>query len=177
MTWIQAASGTKIILDDPDNTPIYLHDISASLSRICRFNGHLKRAALYSVAQHSVLVSDHCEDPKAGLLHDAAEAYLGDVVGPLKELLPEYKVLEDLWQRRIERAFQLPVGALSTEAVKRADRQALATEARDLICNGAGRDVMMARVVQWSGQIYAMPQAEAEAAFLHRATRLGAYGD
>lgn len=76
-----------------------IKDIAHGLSMICRFNGQIPR--FYSVAQHSCLVHDQLlktNDPLlclAALLHDASEAYICDIPTPLKDLLPEYRVIED----------------------------------------------------------------------------------
>lgn len=86
----------------------HIEDIAQGLSNICRFTGQCNQ--FYSVAEHSLLVSNLLP-PKlklAGLLHDASEAYLGDVNSPLKSLLPEYKVLEQKIQREIAEQFGLP---------------------------------------------------------------------
>jgi len=73
---------------------VRLDDIVHSLSLMNRFNG----AALfpYSVAQHSLHVASllPAELRLEGLLHDAAEAYIGDMVSPLKQVMPEYKSVE-----------------------------------------------------------------------------------
>lgn len=65
---------------------IRLLDIAHSLSNLCRYNGHVDH--FYSVAQHSVIVAQQFEPfsylRRWALLHDASEAYLGDVVAPLK---------------------------------------------------------------------------------------------
>ena len=81
---------------------ILIEDIAHSLSLQCRYGGHCR--CFYSVAQHSVLVSDLLDGillQLFGLLHDAAEAYLGDIIAPLKEEIPEYKQDEKILQGQI----------------------------------------------------------------------------
>jgi hypothetical protein len=65
------------------------------------------------------------------LLHDAAEAYLGDVSTPLKQLIPEYKVIEHRVERVICQAFYLPFPL--DPSIKQADLRMLVTEKRDLM--------------------------------------------
>lgn len=83
--WIQTYSRKKWNLRVPKVEDVDIEDIATSLSNQCRFFGHVRK--YYSVAQHSVLVSANCEWPKEGLMHDAPEAYLGDVARPLRMLL------------------------------------------------------------------------------------------
>lgn len=92
-----AASGTKIDLLNPTPEMIHPEDVAGALSKICRFGGH--SSEFYSVAQHSVFVSALVPDQLRfpALMHDAAEAYLGDVIKPLKVLLGN--VYEDLEER------------------------------------------------------------------------------
>lgn len=68
----------------PDPNDIHIEDIAHHLSLVCRFGGAVPEH--YSVAQHSVLVSYQCHphDALAGLMHDAAEYVVGDMVSPLK---------------------------------------------------------------------------------------------
>lgn len=83
-------------------------DIAHALSHLCRFTGHTRQ--FYSVAQHSVELSYHVDPDNArwALLHDAAEAYLGDVATPIKECLPIYRQWEDNALAIIARSFSLP---------------------------------------------------------------------
>ncbi len=84
---IETYTGKYFNYRDPTPESICLPDIAHALSNICRFAGHSKR--YYSVAEHCVLVSYHVPLHRAaeGLLHDAAEAYYGDVVAPFKPCL------------------------------------------------------------------------------------------
>jgi hypothetical protein len=72
-------------------------DIFHSLAMQCRYNGHT--AHFYSVAQHSwllsLIVGDNRELQKVALLHDAAEAYIGDIVLPLKQDMPGFRAWDD----------------------------------------------------------------------------------
>lgn len=104
---INLHSGSKIKLDDPSPGDINIGDIAHALSHICRWGGHSPR--FYSVAQHSVLVSYLApkELRMAGLLHDSPEAYLGDVVKPLKVMLGDrYGIMELKFQAAICKRFK-----------------------------------------------------------------------
>jgi uncharacterized protein len=135
---IPTASGRYFDLLRPWQSAFSVLDIAHALAHICRFTGHTR--VFYSVAQHSVLVSRIVPPQHAmsGLMHDAAEAFVGDVSSPLKQLLPEYKRIE----RRVEDTILAHFGLPSTlhdsrlhESVKRADLVALRTEQRDLMLN------------------------------------------
>lgn len=124
-------SGKFFNFDDPDNFDYDIGSIAWSLAHQCRFNGHID--TFYSVAQHSVGVSHIVpdKDALAGLLHDSAEAFMGDVVRPVKMVFPAIKELEEIIRRAIFRKFGLDEELPSV--VKCADESMLSTERRDLL--------------------------------------------
>ena len=135
MSTIIVNSGATIALANIRPSDICAFEIAHALSHICRFTGHTDQ--FYSVAQHSVLVSKLVPKQFAlhALLHDATEAYLGDVSAPLKALLPQYKVLEaQVWESVVAH-FGLKITEQSCEAVSNADRLALHWEIVDLFSN------------------------------------------
>ena len=83
--WFTTYTGKKFHIFDPSLDEIDIADIAHSLSLICRYGGHLPEH--YSVAQHSVLVSNLVPENIAleALLHDAEEAYTGDMIRPFKK--------------------------------------------------------------------------------------------
>lgn len=106
--FMQCVSGGIYWPLDPRPDEIFIEDIAHSLAMQCRYGGHCAR--FYSVAEHSVHVSHHVPYHLAmtGLLHDATEAYLSDVIRPLKRHLTNYKDIEQLnWLALAER-FDLP---------------------------------------------------------------------
>lgn len=128
---VQLQSNDYVDFANIDALRVNIEDIAHALSMLCRFNGHTRE--FYSVAQHSVLVSYlvPAEFAMTALLHDAAEAYCGDVVSPLKELLPTYQAIHNNIERTIFN--QLGVKYPAPACVREADIKALATEVRDLM--------------------------------------------
>lgn len=129
--WIQTWSGRAYELVHPRASMVCIGDIAHALAHLCRFNGHC--GPFYSVAEHCIRVANLLDGELAliGLLHDAPEAYLGDVVTPLKALLPGYRMLERASWRAISEAFDLPMQIPAP--VRHADAVMLATEKRDLL--------------------------------------------
>jgi hypothetical protein len=148
--WIHTRSGTALDLRDPQEYQIRVADIAHALGRLCRYTGHA--SAHYSVAEHCVLgarqVLAETRDMAlawAFLVHDAHEAYVGDVAAPLKRALrgtssglSAYDELEF----RIARAVRMKLRAPITmpEAVATADLRMLMTEAPQLLSWPPPRD-------------------------------------
>ena len=133
-TVVRVMSGATFQIAAPDRDVIHLRDIAHHLAQCNRYNG----ACLwpYSVARHCIHVASvlPMELRLAGLLHDAPEAYLGDVVRPLKVLMDDYREIEAQYQEVIESIFGLERGLLSSSEVKYADCRAMASEmASDLL--------------------------------------------
>ena len=133
--YIQTLSGRRVNPLDPAPDDIDPSDIARALAHTCRFGGHSK--AFYSVAQHSAIVCDLLEargaspdELMAALLHDASEAYLGDLPHPIKhrsELGAAFRAAEKHLEAVIAERFDLPDAAAR---IKPLDRALLATERR-----------------------------------------------
>lgn len=182
---VETFSGEWVDTRLPRPSTIRLEDIAHALSQVCRFGGHC--AEFYSVAEHSVFVSRRLERQgygrrmqMAGLLHDAAEAYLGDVPRPLKPLLGEaYEQLSEQMDYAIGQALDIDDMLFHDPAVKSADNWALLVEARFLLpskgVNWAGSELdawaihdAPSRIVvpdYWRG---GLPSDQAERMFIHR---------
>lgn len=138
---IETYSGRYLDLENPDPNVIGLEDIAHGLAYTCRYSGQC--AEFYSIAQHAVMCSRYLEKhgqsidvQLAGLHHDDAEAFLGDVVRPLKTLLqPQYGELSDRMDIAIAECFgnRWPADALKIPEVKTADNWALMVEAWRLL--------------------------------------------
>ncbi|MDO8890711.1 MAG: phosphohydrolase [Sulfurimicrobium sp.] len=129
--YVSTYLGNRFYPLEPRIVDVAIEDIAHGLAYQCRFNG--QTSAFYSVAQHSLIVASLVPDELkfAALLHDAAEAYLGDMVKPLKVLLPAFSDIEDSVTRIIGERFG--VDLQHNPAIKRADLISLATEKRDLM--------------------------------------------
>lgn len=92
-----------LMIMDPDS--ICIEDIAHALSNTARWAGHLDK--FYSVAQHSYYVALNAtkENKLAALLHDASEAYIGDMPSPFKKMMPEYKEIENRLMTVIAKKF------------------------------------------------------------------------
>lgn len=172
---IRLRSGKYLDLRNPKPDQFDFADIAGGLSKICRFGGQIDR--FYSVAEHSY----HCavqamhdgldrESQRTCLLHDAAEAFLGDIVKPLKIMLPDYAELETLMEDCIAIRFDLDTPSY---VVREIDQAMLIAERRALFT---------ADNVEWIGEkdvrrlhvsFKCWSHHEAEEMFVARARDLG----
>jgi uncharacterized protein len=176
--YLQTVSGRWVNPFDPDPEQLDAGDIARSLANQCRFGGHCR--AFYSVAQHSVIVSElvenrggDAEDAFAALMHDATEAYLGDMPHPLKHrsaLGRAFREAEGHLEQAIRDRFRIRPDVLE---IKRVDRALLASERRAFSAETwhwpelEGVDPLDIELTAWSPD-------EAEAAFNRRYAELDA---
>lgn len=166
---MQTVTGGQFWPLDPRADEVKIIDIAHALSMQCRYSGHCLQ--FYSVAEHCCHVSDACPSESAlwGLLHDASEAYLADVIRPIKPYLTNYKAIETQLMTCICERFGLPIE--QPDIVGELDRRILGNE-----CAG----IMAPPPVAWYYTGDLLPDlhlpcwspAEACAQFLQRFNRL-----
>ena len=142
--WQRMLSGRRLNLLEPSPLDIEIEDIAHGLSRLARWNGQTSGKWAFSVAQHCLLVEDIVRrlSPRsnptlslAGLLHDAAEYVIGDLISPFKAVVGiDYKDFESGLLRAIHMRFGLPAAMADRPAklIKRADGIAAYYEATQL---------------------------------------------
>lgn len=166
--------GKQFDILKPELDSVVLRDIAHSLSNTCRFNGHCAR--FYSVAEHSVHVSHLVPKEEAlwGLMHDAAEAYTGDMISPMKSL--ECFAIFRAIERRIEATIFRRFGLLDKHdpyvgipaSVSDADLKMVLTEGR-VLCPASFEqwDLTTQQPIEHY-QLACLPPHEAEQAFMER---------
>lgn len=139
MSWLQTRSGLAFDLERPAADQVAVEDLAAALSMQCRYNGHTGRH--YSVAEHCCHVSDWVAEHSVGpdlalgaLLHDASEAFVGDMPAPLKwTMTPPAKAWWDGVVADVDRVIAEALGVdpdlFHHRAVKTADLRILHDEA------------------------------------------------
>lgn len=167
---IMLASGLQFDLLSPHTSPFDINDVAHGLSNTCRFTGQCR--TFYSVAQHSLIVSlivppEHALE---GLMHDGAEAFIGDVAKPLKNLLPDYKRIEDSVEAAVFERFGLP--RKLPACVKHGDMIALHTEQRDFMGAPGHAWTFDPRYPPLPQKIIPMTPEHAKRAFLQRYAEL-----
>ena len=142
--WMETFSGGRYYPLVPEKNAIDIKDIAHSLALMCRFNGHCRFH--YSVAQHSLYVS-YCLPERlqmAGLLHDAAEAILSDIISPMKQHMDSFRELEQAWLVEIFDALDVPWPSQDEwQHIKFADDHLLVLEAEQLMVS-KGKDWVLA---------------------------------
>jgi 5'-deoxynucleotidase YfbR-like HD superfamily hydrolase len=162
---IMLRSGAWFDFCAPASSSFTIEDIAHGLANICRYSGQC--SSFYSVAEHSILVSDTAEGFEfEALMHDAAEAFLGDITRPLKQMLPEYKRIEADVERAILDRFGVK-GALPPQ-VKQADLRVLAAEQRQIMPEGTDGWVRGQKVEPAPIVVRHLPPDEAKRIFLER---------
>lgn len=133
--YISTYTGKRFYPFDPQIDHVDIIDIAHSLSNINRWIGHTNRP--YNVAEHSIHVAwlikeqgGNTRDQLWGLLHDASEAYFGDIASPIKHSFSELVKFEHNIQQVIAKKFNLPWPM--PEIVHRADKKSLLIEANNL---------------------------------------------
>lgn len=150
--WIRTYGGGQIDLLNPAVKDILFTDIVWPLAKTCRYNGAIRNRRRggvldilhYSVAEHSVLLArklfaDHPGNPAMAmqaLMHDATEAYLGDMLRPVKDLFPKFEVMEDRLLQTIFKKFNIRYPLY--EAVCEYDTRITLDEQAEALNNGPG---------------------------------------
>ena len=148
--WVVTPTGSAVHLLQPRPESVRLLDIATQLARLPRYNGGTKIGHGTTVATHSVMVMYFMPsgtppiDRLHALLHDAHEAYIGDITTPLERAIAVLSGSEAVshLKARLHLAIEQAAGIgrpdpLTAAAVRLADRQALAVEKRDLIHSDA----------------------------------------
>lgn len=184
--YIRTFTGIEFYLDDPKPEMVKIEDVAHALSNLCRFTGHT--APFYSVAQHSVWVADCLilwDAPRhvvrAGLLHDAAEAYYGDLSSPLKRAFGScYRTVSESIDIAVRQALSVTdIEPVYRQMIKAADSYGLLADGMAYV-NGFGlteeeqQGLGLDPGVQVPPIQPAWPPAEAKANFL---TRYSLYAD
>jgi hypothetical protein len=157
VTWTHTSRGRALDLLDPQPDDVDLEEIARALGHQCRYNGCTRQ--FYSVAEHCVLIARALRRDGAtpdlqlaGLLHDAAEAYTGDLTWPVQAVLfaggpdhdpgPQIRRRYKAMQARLDALICALVGLdpewLDDERVHDADMRILLDE-REVLLEGRPR--------------------------------------
>lgn len=188
--WQRMLSGRRLDLLSPQPEDIEIEDIAHGLARVARWNGQTKGEYAFSVAQHSLIVTDILADIQpgfgpqqlcAGLLHDAAEYVIGDLISPFKAAIGlDYKAFENRLLKAIHCRFALDnVDAAVAAEIKHADRIAAYYEATRLAGfeeeeaeRFFGRPALTKALSRELAALKPVSPGEAESQFLSRFGRL-----
>jgi hypothetical protein len=175
-------SGRRLDLLDPSPLDIEIEDIAHGLARVARWNGQTVGEHAFSVAQHSVVVEEimaHIQpdlEPRwrlAGLLHDASEYVIGDMISPFKAALGmDYRLFEERLETAIHVRFGLPAKTpvAIKKLIKQADRACAFFEATQLagFSHAESLDFFGAPPAGYSLKIDPQAPGDAQAHYLRR---------
>ena len=162
---IMLASGKRFDLLDPSGSDFDIDDVAHGLAHVCRYAGQCRK--FYSVAEHSILVSETVADfADEALLHDAAEAFIGDITRPLKQLLPDYKAIEADIEEAINERFGLSKAA--KPVIKEADLRVLAAEQMQVMAPECADWAVEAGIAPADITVRGLLPQQAKAEFLRR---------
>lgn len=160
--WCTSYTGKRFYPADARPRDVDVRDVAHALSQVCRFGGHTP--VPYSVAQHSVIVSYTCKPEHAliGLMHDAPEAYVGDLMSAVKKSVHGFREMEHDWAWAIGQALGIGLAIVELPPdVIAADALVLTTERRDLMGHEPSGLVLEDKIEPW-------PATIAEYRFLQR---------
>lgn len=170
-TWIQTYTGKRVDLSKPTSDDISITDIAHSLSLLNRFTGHTRLPI--SVAQHSIMVANYMPkgDKLVGLLHDAHEAYIGDISSPAANLITKLSreagvilYIKTQIQNKIYKVFGVRPECINYSLINYWDIRVRLAEARDFLGDIEGWESILSPA---DDHIYLMSPEHAENKFLN----------
>jgi len=134
--YFATASGRCVDITKMSEKDIHISDIAHHLAKICRYGGALPLHTHYSVATHSLNLTYYCMDKgysldvcRYALMHDASEAYLGDIVAGLKRHLHDYIEVENKVCTLIYNKYGIKTDENIAKTVKEMDARIVLDEA------------------------------------------------
>lgn len=128
--WMGTSTGKKFYPLAPRAADVDIRDVARGLSNACRYAGQTKK--FYSVAEHCVLVSMYVpwQYAREALVHDASEAYIGDMIRPLKHQpeMSEFRRAEAAIEVAVLEAMKIVSTPTSRAAIKDVDNRILVDE-------------------------------------------------
>ena len=170
MPTITIYSGIRMNPVDPRSEDLHIHDIAHALSLVCRGGGHVTQ--FYSVAQHCLVCAEEAalrgcslRIQLGALLHDASEAYMSDLVRPVKQQIPQYREIENRLIDTIWDAF-ITGGPLTEEErcmIRSIDDDAMSWDMKILLRDEINENYRNLRILP---EHRFVPMEEVEEAFL-----------
>lgn len=183
--WMQTYSGRRFYPLEPKAADVELVDVAHGLAMTCRYGGQCR--VFYSVAEHCVLVSEIVEQharnaghhpdevrhlAQLALMHDSAEAYIGDMIRPLKHQaeMAEFRRAEVAIELVIAEAFHLRWTPEAHQIIKRIDDRILVDEITYLMADPSAylETPLLREQSPLGAQLRCLSPAEAQREFMTR---------